>query len=204
MSATESHFHPDAKQFSLRSLLCTIVSISMVLAFVRQFGPAGLQLAAIGCCGAVLLGGAIGWLAGRFVQTITWSLVGGTLALCCVLMADRLTIAQELYWLGVGISGGLFAGVIQPGKWKQRIASTALQWLCFILLSSLLNESLIIVMLDTAVTLPVLAGLAILAEEFARLQAKYRTALDLWAAGLIFAVIAGNFGAILVWNWWYV
>src|SRR5688572_5383895 len=107
---------PDAtRQFSLRSLLCTIVTISMVLAYVRLFGDEGIQLAFINLVLGIVIGGIGGWSVGRFVDTLTWSLVGGTLALCCVLTEDRLPREPQLYWVVIGSIGGMLAGAVRPG-----------------------------------------------------------------------------------------
>lgn len=195
-----------ARQFSLRSLLCTMVTISMVLAYVRLFDASAVPLALGGLAWAVACGGFIGWRAGRFVETLTWAIVGGALALVCVLMAakaERLPLVTQGYWVALGISGGLLAGVIDPGKWRARLVAIGVQWLCFTGISLLINDGVEFVLLDTVVALPVLAGLSLLAEVAADLQRRYRTALDLLAGSLILAVIAGNFGAILVWNWFY-
>lgn len=193
---------PTTSQYSIRSLLVTMVTIGMVLAYVRVFGNDGLLLAALGLTGAVVCGGVIGWLNGRLVETLTWSLVGGALALCCVLSADGVTMFQKAYWVAVGVLGGTLAGVVRPGQWRDRITWTLALWVAFSI-ASILYAGFWTALFDLFLTLPVLAALTVLVEVVTRLQAKYHTALDVWAAGLVFAVIAGNYGAIIVWNLWY-
>src|SRR5687768_4036316 len=86
MAHTTTSSLPNATwQFSLRSLLCTIVTISMVLAYVRLFGNVGMFLALANFAIGTVVGVVCGWLAGRVVATLTWTLLGGTLALLCVL-----------------------------------------------------------------------------------------------------------------------
>jgi hypothetical protein len=207
MSTAASSSQPIAtRQFSLRALFSTMVTISMVLAYVRLFDATAVPLALGGLAWAVVCGGLIGWRAGRMVETLTWAIVGGALALICVLMAaeaERLPLITQGYWLALGVSGGLLAGVIEPGKWRLRLLAVVVQWICFTGISLLVSDSLGLVMLDAVVALPALAGLSLLAEVAADLQRRYRTALDLLAGSLILAVIMGNFGAILVWNWFY-
>jgi hypothetical protein len=112
------------------------------------------------------------------------------------------TAFQQLYWLNVGVIGGAFAGYVAPGRAWQRIAWTLALWIPFAAISAVPGDGLN-GLLDLLMTLPVLGGLALLAETIHRLQQRYHTALDVWALGLVFAVIAGNFGAIVVWNLWY-
>lgn len=201
---TATQLPQSERQFSLRSLLVTIVTVSMVLAYVRMFGTHGLRLGAYAFLIALFVGGNLGWMVWngkRFVETLTWSLVGTILAMCCVLSADRLESFQEYYWVNVGAITGAFSGVLWPGSIRRRV-----QWgvYCWVLCAATLYwgwrlEGLF----DWLLTLPVAIGLQLLVEVVARLQAKYHTALDMWAAGIVFAVIAGNFGAIVVWNLWY-
>lgn len=190
------------QQFSLRSLLVTIVTVSMALAYVRMFGEQGVRLGVYGLLISLILGGLIGWIGKRLVETLTWSLVGTVLALCCVLSADRLEEFQAYYWVNVGAFTGAISGVMLPGSIRRRIFGGIFCWLVGLLdlfYLGLAGDGLF----DWLLTLPVAIGLQLLVEVVARLQAKYHTALDMWAAGIVFAVIAGNFGAIVVWNLWY-
>jgi hypothetical protein len=204
-----------ASQYSLRSLLVTMVTIGMVLAYARIFGSEGVWLTLLAGGTGCAAGAILGCLSGRFVEAITWSLVGGVLALCCVLSADEhVTQFQRIYWIMVGVVGGAYAGSLPPGDWRLRIALTMVLWLMFGLVSFVANlgsllGSIFIVggewyhLFDAALALPVFGGLMLLAEIVRNLQRTYHTALDVWAAGLVFAVIAGNFGAMIVWNVWY-
>jgi hypothetical protein len=190
------------KQFSLRSLFVTIVTVSMVLAYVRMFGAPGLRLGGFGLLFALVVGVVLGLIGKRLVETLTWSLVGVVLALCCVLSADRIEAFQAYYWLNVGAFTGAVGGVMQPGSFLRRSFGVLFCWLVGVLQLVVLgrvSEG----MFDWLLTLPVTIGLQSLIEVVTRLQAKYHTALDMWAAGIVFAVIAGNFGAIVVWNLWY-
>jgi hypothetical protein len=191
-----------AQQFSLRSLLVTIVTVSMALAYVRMFGDQGLRLGVYGVLLGAVFGLVLGWIGKRFVETLTWSLVGTVLALCCVLSADRIEEFQGYYWVNVGAFTGAIGGVILPGSILRRLFGVLFCWLVGVLYLFVLGR-VSDGAFDWLLTLPVAIGLQILIEVVARLQAKYHTALDMWAAGIVFAVIAGNFGAIVVWNLWY-
>jgi hypothetical protein len=190
--------HPQ-RQFSLRSVLVTTVTIALVLGFVRSFGPDAVELAILSVVGALIWGCVLGWFSERFMETVTWSQLGGALTLCCVVSSNQVTSFQQSYWLNVGTIGGALAGFVAPGHWRQRIAWTLGLWVTFSAISIIGDQEL----LDLLLTLPVLAGLAFLAEIIARLQLRYRTAFDFWALGLVFAVIAGNYGAVLIWKLWY-
>lgn len=204
-----------ASQYSLRSLLVTMVTIGMVLAYVRMFGAEGIWLTLVTVGAAFAAGALLGSLSGRFSEALIWSFVGGVLALCCVLSADhQVTLFQKVYWIMVGVVGGAYAGCLPGGDWRLRIAVTLMLWLTFGLLSFVANLGSILGglfitggewyhLFDAALALPVIGGLMLLAETVRHLQRTYHTALDVWAAGLVFAVIAGNFGAMLVWNLWY-
>lgn len=190
------------QQFSLRSLLVTIVTVSMVLAYVRMFGEQGVRLGVYGVLLALVCGGVLGWIGKRLVETMTWSMVGAVLALCCVLSADRIEAFQGYYWVNVGAFTGAIGGVMLPGSILRRSFGVLFCWLVGVLYLYVLGR-VSDGMFDWLLTLPVAIGLQFLVEVVARLQAKYHTALDMWAAGIVFAVIAGNFGAIVVWNLWY-
>ena len=203
--STAQHEAPELnaqRQFSLRSLLVTTVTIALVLGYVRLFGPEAMQLAIFGVLGSLVWGGVLGWFGGRLMETLTWSQLGAVLALCCVVSAYQVTPFQKMYWLNVGVIGGAFAGFVVPGRWWQRIAWTLALWIPFAAISQIFGEGMN-GLLDLLMTLPVLAALAFLAELVARLQRDYHTAFDIWALGLVFAVIAGNYGSVIVWNLWY-
>lgn len=190
------------QQYSLRSLLVTTVTVSMVLAFVRMFGVEGFRLAAYVTLLALLGGGLFGWLWGRLVETLTWSMVGGVLALFCVLSAGRLEPFQQTYWLDVGVITGALAGRLLTASISLRLGWGVVCWLLCgltLVIKSPFDDG----WFDWLLTLPVAMGLQLLVEAVARLQAKYHTTLDMWAAGIVFAVIVGNFGAIIVWSLWY-
>lgn len=192
------------RQYSLRSLLVTIVTLSMVLAYIRMFGEEGLLLGLTVLMGAGLWGGIGGLIAGRLTETLTWSLVGGILTLCCLLSSDNHVLeVQKIFWVNVGFVGGAFAGGIAPGNIRVRIIWTALLALFFAVIPLSLGLSQLNMSVDLMLAGFVLAALQVLVEIVHRLRQKYHTALDMWAAGIVFAVIAGNFGAIVVWNIWY-
>ncbi|QDU28165.1 hypothetical protein ETAA8_32650 [Anatilimnocola aggregata] len=196
-------------QFSLRSLLCTMVTVSMVFAYVRLFGTEGANLTVLMVASAVC-GSVLGIGSGRAMETLMWTFVGGSLALCCVLSADNhVSMPQKYYWVEVGVFGGAYAGYIAPGAWKWRIIGVLTIWLKFALVSLLGAIGPLAyfdewnALFDALLTLPVLLGLTVLVEAIYWLQRRHHIALDVWAAGIVFAVIAGNFGAVVVWNLWY-
>ena len=190
-------------QYSLRSLLVTMITVGMVLAYVRMFGQSAVGLAFIGITGAAIVGGIAGWLAGRFVETLIWSLLCSVLLLCCVISADRLNTDQVVHWLTVGALTGTIAGVLRSRDIRWRVLATACVWLV-LGVGFWFFADLDVTWFDWQLTLPVAIALLLLVQLVNWLEHKYHTALDVWAAGLVFAVIAGNFGAILVWNLWYV
>lgn len=196
-----------ATQYSLRSLLVTMITVSMVLAYVRMFGQSAVNMAFIGIAVAAVVGGFAGWTAGRVVETLIWSLLCSTLLLCCVISADRLTSDQVVHWLTVGAVTGTLAGVLRLRDIRWRVAATASVLLVLWLIVGVayrLFTNPDVTGFDWLLTLPVAIALLLLVQLVTWLEHKYHTSVDVWAAGLVFAVIAGNFGAIVVWNLWYV
>ncbi|WP_425613781.1 hypothetical protein NA78x_003622 [Anatilimnocola sp. NA78] len=196
---------PTTSQFSLRSMLSTMLTVSMVLAYVRVFGSHGLLPAIVGCSVAIVAGMLVGWARGRLVEAVTWALVGNAIALCCVLSADRISLAQQLFWVCVAGITGAVAGSIQPRHWQQRIwTSVALAAIAAPLGMLVDNRSTQPEFVEMVLAPAAILGLMLLVEFVGQHQMRRRIALDVWAAGIIFAVIAGNFGAVVVWNLWYV
>ncbi|WP_254509690.1 hypothetical protein [Anatilimnocola floriformis] len=192
-----------ASQYSLRSLLVTMFTASMVLAYVRLFGDWAMIAATTGFFATLVIGIAVGWISGRLASTLTWAVVCYALILCSMLSSYRLDQIQVVYWLTIAALIGTIAGVAPAGQIGYRLISGCGFWL---LAGSILwlRGDLSELWIDWLLTLLVAVGLLLLVEVVDRLQKQYHTALDVWAAGLVFAVIAGNFGAILVWNLWYV
>jgi len=191
---------PTSSQFSLRSILSTMITVSMVLAYVRVFGSQGLLPAIAGSLLALVAGMLVGWMRGRLMESVTWALVGNAIALCCVLSADRISLVQQLFWVSVGGITGATAGSIKPRHWQERLLVT----ICLAAIAkeagSRLGNGDIVEVLFAPLAI---VGLMLLVEFVGQHQMRRRIALDVWAAGIIFAVIAGNFGAVVVWNLWY-
>ena len=191
-----------ASQFSLRSLLVSTFTAAMVLGYVRLFGEWATSMALIGFGLALSMGVVVGWLSGRFAQTLIWALVCYVLILCSMLSSYRLDQIQVVHWLAVGSLIGTLAGVNRVGQVGFRFLLGVGFWL-LVGLAQWLHGDLAELWIDWLLTLLVAVALLELVEVVDWLQKKYRTPLDMWAAGLVFAVIAGNFGAIVVWNLWY-
>lgn len=192
-----------SSQFSLQSLLCSMLTVSMLLAYVRMFGEAVLRPAIIGLVFALSWGALVGAVSRRVQQSLTWALVGYAMALCCVLSADRLGMPQFYYWLWLGSMAGGLAGGLPVEEIRNRLVFTAILSAVFVPVGFLVasGERFPI---DPLIAPAVILGLLMLTEIVERDQRHHTIALDVWAAGIVFAVIVGNFMAVAVWNYWYV
>jgi hypothetical protein len=190
-----------SSQFSLRSLLRTVVTVSMLLAYVRLFGTAAFAPAGVGLAFALVVGAVLGIYSQRRMESVTWALVGYAMALCCALSAVRLSEAQLYYWILLGGMAGGVAGAVPIYQLRTRL-------LLAVLLAAVWVPMGIFITtdgppLDAVLSVAVIAGLLLLAEVVGRDQQHHRIALDAWAAGIVLAVIVGNFLAIGVRNTFY-
>lgn len=183
-------------QFTIRSLLWLMITLGMVLAFVRLADARLLVLAlASGACGMVLAAIA-GWKAGRVYESAYWALLSMLLAVICLVGQPYVTLRQMAAWPVFGVVVGSLVGAIPPGRWKQKVP-LAVTFGCAVMQLFFFWDLRLEDVGDVVLAAVVAGVLAILSEIFAWARARYRTSYGAWAAALVVAVILGNWGA----NW---
>jgi hypothetical protein len=187
-----------AWQFRISSLLWLTFTVAMTLAYGRAFG----QRVMLVLMALALVGAGIGLLLSvvspsRRGDAIYWGVLGALLGGICVVPAN-LPLFVFWFWplLGAvvgacaggrqfylaGIAAGLMAAVIAAWVWvNTRSPGVHL----------LLGEAGV----DLACVPLAAIALCGLVVVLDRLQARFGTSRDAWAAALVFAVIAGNLWA---------
>lgn len=185
-------------QFRTSSLLWLTFTAAMTLAYARLFGLQAMGLVALTPIAAAVIGAAVGWRAGRMIDAIYWAAISSTLGAVSVIAAPigGLTF---VFWPLLGALVGGYAGAYRPlVTWRSWLASVALGagiWMVLVPKSIWSYPDLEV---DLAIAPIIAVGLAFLIRVIDGLQVRYQTSRDAWAAGLVFAVIAGNLWAASV------
>ena len=187
-------------QFTIRSLLWLMVSVAMVLAFVRPAGWRHQETVFIGLGFGVAYAAALGWAVGRVYEVLYWTLLTFALAVVCLAGQFNVSAEQVNAWSSLAIVVGGLAGAIRPGKMGFKVVASAGAGLLGMLL--ILGWSLSLEDLgDLGLALVVSCAIPILADLFTWARARYHTSYGAWAASLVLAVILGNWGAATFGNW---
>jgi hypothetical protein len=189
---------PARWQFSVSSLLWLTVTAAMCLAYARPFGVEAMSLVVVAPLAAAIVG--LCFLpAGRVELAVYWAVVGAMLGALCVIPA-HVNPLTFVFWPAVGALAGAYCGTWLPRvTWRGWLAALFLGALFFMRFQTPFgmggdNEFLA----DLAFSPLVCVSLAVLIRVVEWLRTKYHTSRDLWAAGLVFAVIAGNVGAAII------
>lgn len=186
-------------QFRTSSLLWLTLTAAMVMGYARSFGQGALFIVLAAPILAAVVGASVGAFMGRLPQAIYWAVVGATLGAICVVGAPDVKLAVACFWPILGAAVGALAGSIQPRITLTGLAGAAL--LCMGLWAVLrwpLDLASNTISVDLAIAPLVAAALAALVRLVEWLQARRRTSREVWAAGMIFAVIAGNLWAAFI------
>jgi len=185
-------------QFRTSSLLWLTFTSAMVLAYARIYGPWAMWLVLAAPLAAVAIGGWFGFLLGRIQEAMYWAVVGSLLGSTFAVQPQVQGLMFYVWPLLFGVVGALAA--TQPTASRLRLipqcaaAGLVTVWLIYATrLSTSLDGWVDIACGGLAGA--AMAGLVGLVDW---LQTTYRTSRDAWAAGLIFAVIAGNLWAAFV------
>jgi hypothetical protein len=187
-----------AWQFHTRSLLWLMFTAAMTLAYARVYGPWAMGLVLAAPAAAVAIGCWFGMMLGRGQDAVYWAVVGSLLGSTFAVQPQ----VQGLMFYGWPLLFcvvGAFAAT-QPGMSRVRLV---LQCTAAGLISVwLVYATRLATNLDGWVDIACggLAGAAMagLVSVVDWLRTTYRTSRDAWAAGLVFAVIAGNLWAAFV------
>jgi len=185
---------PSKWQFGVSSLLWLMATIGMCLAFARPFGMSAMTLVLVAPLFAILVGSLLARGGGR-QQAIYWAVVCATLGALCVIPArvDPLTF---VFWPFIGAIAGAYCGARLPRVTVGVTSKAIFVGFLFVGLYSLpLRTSRYEFLLDLACAPAVCLSLSVLIRTIEWLRTKYGTPREIWAAGLIFAVIMGNLAA---------
>jgi hypothetical protein len=180
-------------QFGLQAFLWMFVVVAVFLSYIRMFGPLAVAHFGFVATLALLLGGLIGWLSGRFSAAVFWSgigVVGGYLAVVHTCLNHK---SDEYVWpLSAGLVGAT-AAACGDGNVKRRMICCSLVWLglvsiyeipCFGFQRELIFDPI------CATLAGALAGLGVdLASRFEKYTSIPR---HIFALGLILLAIAGH------------
>jgi hypothetical protein len=187
-----------AWQFRTSSLLWLTFTAAMTLAYARLYGPWAMGLVLAAPVAAIAVGCWFGVMLGRMQDAVYWAVVGSLLGSTFAVQPQVQGLMFYVWPLLFGVVGAFAA--TQPSVSRFRLI---LQ--CFaagLLTVWLVYATRLATNLDGWVDIAcgglagaAMAGLVGLVDW---LRTTYRTSRDAWAAGLVFAVIAGNLWAAFV------
>jgi hypothetical protein len=183
-------------QFGVSSLLWLMATIGMCLAFARPFGNDAVALVLVAPVFAVIVGLALS-RPGVRQQAVYWAVVCSALGSICVIPV-RLDHVIFVFWPVVGAVAGAYSGARLPRVTAGTLCVAVLFGSLFIAINFLPDFPRHEFLLDLAGAPMVCVGLAVLIRTIEWLRVRYHTPREIWAAGLVFAVIAGQLAAAAV------
>ncbi len=184
-----------AAQFSIAAVMWTTFALAAVLGYLRSFGlgTAGIGLAVM--LATAVVAAIIGSITRQMQQVVFWGLLGAAFAFTCVIGATTMSVFMQVGWGMAGGVAGAVCGVVSALKQQPRwsvLAGAVTGMLiiggCCIYRGAFTLESIVDV-LGAAIAC---GGLAIVIEVIRQIEQKFQTPRHRTAAGLIFAVVAGN------------
>jgi len=196
-SETEPQSPRTEFQFGLQAFLWMFVVVAVFLSYIRTFRPEAVATFGLVATLALLIGGVIGLVAGRFSAAVFWAgigVVGGYLA---VVHTSLYHWTNEYAWPLMGGIAGATAAVCGDGNIKWRMGCSSLAWLVLVMIYDLsffgLQHDLMADPLCAFVS-GLLFGLGIdLATRFEKCTSIPR---HFFALGLVILAIAGHWLAI--------
>ena len=196
MSSSEVQPRSAPLQFSLSSLLWLTATVGMVLAYLRAF-EAGETLRGVVAVGVGLLVGALAAaMTRRTADALYWAVLGALAAFLCAAGYDVIHPSFRYGWMFVGAVAGAGGGVTAPGRPLRSIlvggmGGGVVLGTFALALPGLTGAALVEV--GCAVISGALLGAVI--EVICWVESRRRIPRYVTAAGLMFAVIAGNVAA---------
>jgi|GEM_PF-5207751 hypothetical protein len=170
----------------------------MTLAYARLYGPWAIALVLVAPFVAVALGCWFGLMLGRMHDAVYWAVIGSLLG-SAFAVQPQVRGLMFYAWPLVFSAIGAFAAT-QSASFRLRLiplcvaAGLLTVWLVYATRLATNTEGWV----DIACGGIAGAAMASLVALVDWLQTTYRTSRDAWAAGLMFAVIAGNLWAAFV------
>lgn len=198
MEKTSDH-RPAGLQFSISAILWLTATVGMVLAYLRAFEEKDGNDALPGLA-SVGLGLVVGLIAAaitrRWADAIYWSVIGATATFLCAAGYELYAPSFRFGWMLVGAVAGAGAGVTAPGKPIRSmlvggLGGGAVLGAFAVAIPRFRVESL----LEVGVAIIGGALLGGVVEAICWVESRRRIPRYITAAGLVFAVIAGNVSA---------
>ncbi len=184
----------DRPQFGLRAILWTLLVIGMTLAYLRRLeSPAVFLEGTVVVAMAVIVGGAIGWCAGRTGDATYWSVVITTAAFLSVAGERANGPLFSIAWSAVGTTAGSCCGLIPQNRLVWRMLTG-----CFVagatmlVFSAALTAGTVEILFDLACAPLVGALVGLLIEVILWLERQSYAPRYITASWLLCAVIIGN------------
>ena len=185
-------------QFRTSSLLWLTFTAAMTLAYARLFGPWAMGLVLAVPLAAAVIGVWFGLMLGRWQDAVYWAVVGGLLGSTFAVQPQVQGLMFYVWPLLFAIVGA-FAATQPASRSLLLVAGCSAAGLIAVFLATATQLS---TQLDGYVDIAcgaiagaAMSGLVLLVDW---LRATYRSSRDAWAAGLVFAAIAGNLWAAFV------
>jgi hypothetical protein len=178
-------------QFDLRAVLCTMVIISLGMAYLRSLDEAfvayGLIVAAVG----LALGALVGWPWGRIPDAQYWSVLGGVFALISALQI----VHSYWAWAATGAAAGAVVGTAASGRVVRTMISGCLAAaIVFSTATAIFPTSSGTEFYLDLISAPLIgAAFGLLVEIFYWLESKGPLPRYVSATVLMVAVCVGNF-----------
>jgi hypothetical protein len=184
-------------QFGLQAFLWMFLVVAVFLSYIRTFRPEAVAVFAFVATLSLLIGGAIGLLAGRFSAAVFWAGIGAVGGYLAVVHTCLYHWTQEYAWPLMAVIVGATAAACGDGNPRRRIVWSALVWLGLIAIYDLslfgLDRDL---MADPicAVVAGALFGLGV--DLATRFEKHTRVPRHFFALGLVIVAIGGHWLAI--------
>jgi hypothetical protein len=181
-------------QFGLRAMLWTLLAIGMTLAYLRRLEtPAVFLDGTIAVAIAVVVGGVMGWIAGRTGDATYWSVIITTAAFLSVAAERAYGPTFPIAWSAVGTTAGVCCGLIAPGRlfWRM-LAGGLIAGATMLVFSAIWATRSVEVYFDLLCAPIVGALVGLLIEIILWLERKSYAPRYITASWLLCAVIIGN------------
>lgn len=197
---------PAPLQFSIGAMLWLTATVGMVLAYLRAFESRDSRDALFGLA-SVGVGLMVGLIAAaitrRPADSIYWSVIGATATFLCSAGYELYHPSFRYGWMLVGAVAGAGSGVTAPGKPLRTmlaggLGGGAVLGAFAVAIPKFRAESLI----EVAVAVIGGALLGGVVEAICWVESRRRIPRYVTAAGLVFAVIAGNVSAKFLMPGW--
>jgi hypothetical protein len=184
-------------QFGLQAFLWMFVVVAVFLSYIRTFRPEAVATFGLVATLALLIGGVIGLLAGRFSAAVFWSGIGVAGGYLAVVHTSLYHWTQEYAWPLMGGIAGATAAVCGDGNVRRRMVWSSLVWLGLIAIYDLSFFGLQYDLMSDPICALIAGALFGLGVDLATRFEKWTSIpRHFFALGLVLLAIGGHWVAI--------